>query len=159
MKRGQIYFIQRRDTLGAEITKARPAIVVSHNTLNATSGVVEVVYLTTQPKKELHTHVTIEATGITSTALCEQIDTVSVRLVGDLCGTCSDEEMAAIDKALRISLCLEAHGSIVMTENSITLSGCQNAADFIEEIERLTTERDRYARMIDLLLQEREGRA
>lgn len=106
MKRGEIYYIQRRDTVGTEIMKSRPGIIVSTNGLNATAKTVEVVYLTTAPKKVLPTHVTIESTGRPSTALCEHIDYVSILLVGDYCGRCTDEEMDAIDTALMHSLSL-----------------------------------------------------
>lgn len=107
MKRGEIYYIQRRDTVGAEMMKARPGIIVSNDAPNATSPVVMVVYLTTQPKADTPTHVTIEATGRTSTALCEQIDAVSVTLVDNWIGTCSDEEMNAIDYAMLAALGIE----------------------------------------------------
>lgn len=100
--------IKRRDCIGSEITKTRPAVIVSNNALNATSGVVEVVYLTTQPKKDLPTHVGINATGVPSVALCEQIDSVSLKLVCAQVGACSEEEMAAIDRALMSSLGLMA---------------------------------------------------
>lgn len=142
MKRGEIYYIKRRDTVGAEVMKARPGVIISNNALNATSEAVEVVYLTTQPKKDLPTHVHINATGVSSTALCEQIDTVSVSLVDNWCGICSAEEMAAIDKALL---------------QSLSLSVDTSAQSAIEEalradVARLQEERDRYGRMIDSLL-------
>ena len=104
MKRGEIYFIAHRSTIGSEIAKGRPAIIVSNDALNATSDVVEVVFLTTKPKKELPTHVTINATGIPSTALCEQVNSVSKALVGDYFGRCTEEEMREISVALMRSL-------------------------------------------------------
>lgn len=104
MKRGEIYFIAHRHTVGSEVAKGRPAIIVSADALNATAEVVEVVFLTTKPKKELPTHVGINATGITSTALCEQVTTVSKALVGDYFGRCTEEEMEGIDRALCASL-------------------------------------------------------
>lgn len=104
MKRGEIYYIARRDTIGHEIMKARPGVIVSNDVLNATSEVVEVVYLTTQPKKKLPTHVSIQATGQTSTALCENIDSISTLLIGDYCGACTKEELVALDAALQVSL-------------------------------------------------------
>lgn len=145
MKRGEIYYIQRRDTIGAEIMKSRPGVIVSNDALNGTSGVVEVVYLTTAPKKELPTHVAIQATGTASTALCEGIDSVSTLRVGNLCGECSEEEMAAIDKALLRSLGLEAP-----EEDKTKLS--KGEEWLIGELGRITAERDRYAKMVDHLL-------
>jgi mRNA interferase MazF len=150
MKRGEIYYIQRRDTIGCETAKARPAVIVSNDTLNATSEVVEVVYLTTAPKKEMPTHATIHATGVTSTAICEHIDHISKILVGNWLGTCTEEEMRDIEKALMCSLGIEAPpehmAELKKVEESIDLDA------WLVEIERLTEERDRYARMVDHLL-------
>ena len=100
MRRGEIYYIARRDTVGSELMKARPGVIVSNDSLNTSSPVVEVVYCTTKPKKDQPTHVEIETTGAPCVVLCEQIDSVSTALVGKRCGTCTDEEMAAICMAL-----------------------------------------------------------
>lgn len=119
MKRGEIYYIYHRNTVGSEIAKGRPAIIVSADNLNATSEVVEVVFLTTKPKKDLPTHVGINATGITSTALCEQVTTVSKTLVGDYFGECSKDEMYGIDRALMRSL-----GVLVRTYFNSPVESC-----------------------------------
>jgi mRNA interferase MazF len=104
MKRGDIYYIAHRNTVGSEMAKGRPAVIVSADALNDTAEVVEVVFLTTKPKKEMPTHVGINSTRLPSTACCEQITTVSEALVGDYFGRCTDEEMADIDRALMASL-------------------------------------------------------
>jgi mRNA interferase MazF len=151
MKRGEIYYIQRRNDLsiGSETMKSRPAVIVSSNALNATSEVVEVVYLTTSPKKELPTHASINATGVESTVLCEQIDRVSIHLVGDYCGTCSVEEMAGIDAALMCSLGLA-------NKPGEDLNKWQTLAKTSAEAMRnIMAERDRYAKVLDMLLRER----
>lgn len=62
------------------------------------------VFLTTAPKHDLPTHVTVRSSGRVSTALCEQISTVSVERLGNYCGHVSDSEMAAIESAMLISL-------------------------------------------------------
>ena len=102
MKHGEIYFIKRRDCFNAagEIPKARPGVIVSSDTLNNNSGVVMVVYLTTHPLKSLSTHVCIHASGTPSTVLCEQIDHVSTQLIGTYVGTCTEKEMAAIERGM-----------------------------------------------------------
>jgi mRNA interferase MazF len=141
MRRGEIYYITRRDTIGAEIRKSRPGVIVSNDDLNRHAEVVEVVYLTCQPKKDMPTHATINATGVLSTALCEQIDHVSTDLVGDYCGTCTAEEMQDIDAALLASLGLD------------TTDDPNEMDEIWEELERLREERDRYAKMVDHLLE------
>ena len=149
MKRGEIYIIKRRDTVGSEIMKARPGVIVSNDVLNATGDVVEVVYLTTAPRKELPTHVCIHATGTPSTVLCEQIDSVSVRLIGERVGKCTDEEMDAIDQALFCSL------GLYNPKEATKLSA--NERRLIDELQRIKEERDRYAKILDLMLTEADA--
>lgn len=146
MKRGDIYIIKHRHTVGSEMQKARPAVVVSNDVLNATSGVVEVVYLTTKPKKDMPTHVLTNATSIPSLAICEQIDSVSHELIGECVGRCTPAEMAAIDRALAASLGL---GSVATNE--------ANPAGYIDYV-RACTERDTYKRILDKLLAQSGGR-
>ena len=67
---------------------------------------IEVVYLTTAPKTDLPTHVTIRSTGRTSTVLCEQVTSVSVDRVNNYIGQVSEQEMKNIDIALMISLAI-----------------------------------------------------
>jgi mRNA interferase MazF len=79
-------------------------VVVSNQQNNRYGEVVEVIYLTTAPKRDLPTHVTIRSSGRVSTALCEQISTVSVERLGNYCGHVSDSELTAIENAMLISL-------------------------------------------------------
>lgn len=81
-------------------------MVVSNDSGNTHSPTIEVVYLTTQPKNDLPTHVVVRATGRDSVALCEQVTTVSLERVGDFCGECTKAEMQHIDIALMVSLAL-----------------------------------------------------
>ncbi len=108
IKRGEIYYIQSYgNECGSEQRAGRPAIIVSNDKGNQSSSTVEVVYLTTQPKHDLPTHVVVRATGKESIALCEQVHTVAVERIGDYCGECSKNEMQHIDIALLVSLALD----------------------------------------------------
>lgn len=91
-------------TNGSEQFADRPAVVVSNDENNKHSGVIEVVYMTTQPKTDLPTHVTVRSTGRLSTVLCEQVSSVSTDRVNNYIGQVSEQEMKNIDIALMISL-------------------------------------------------------
>lgn len=143
MKRGEIYYIANPNRIGSEIRKARPGIVVSADHLNESSAVVEVVFLTSQPKREETTHVVIRSTGRESTALCEQINTVAKQRVGNYLGACTPKEMAAIDEAL---LCSLGVSQLVQERD-------RGEKWLMQELGRIKTERDRYAKMIDTLLE------
>ena len=162
IKRGEIYFVKRRNELsfGTETAKSRPGIIVSNNILNATSEVVEVVYLTTQPKRNLPTHVNIEATGTSSVALCEQIDHVSVHLLERLVGICDDDEMAAVDRALLCSLGIEIdEGELVEDEDGDVeiekpTNVIDDAVELFTECIKARAERDAYKQMLDRFFDE-----
>lgn len=110
IKRGSIWYVESSyAAVGSEQRPGRPAIVVSNDKNNQHSGTVEMVYLTTQPKHDLPTHVTIHSTNRVSIAICEQITTVAVERIGSYYGQATDEEMAAINRAMLISLGIQ-HG-------------------------------------------------
>lgn len=110
-RRGDIYYVNRAGaTTGSEQTPGRPAIIVSNDMNNTYSSTIEVVYLTTQPKKDLPTHVTIRSSTKQSIALCEQINSVDVSRIGEFVSICTDQEMESVDTALMISLGIDAGG-------------------------------------------------
>lgn len=112
IKRGEMFYISRGGASynGSEQYSDRPAVVVSNNKNNENSNVIEIVYMTTQPKTDLPTHVTVRSTGRISTVLCEQVYSVSTERVGTYIGECTDKEMENIDIALMISLQLSGGG-------------------------------------------------
>ena len=75
--RGDIFFVKKGGYVtGHEQEAGRPAIIISNDIGNEHSGNVEVVFLTTQEKKPLPTHVNVLC-QVPSIALCEAITTVS----------------------------------------------------------------------------------
>ena len=105
ISRGDIFYVEYGYAVGSEQRSGRPGVIVSNNMNNEHSPVVELVYLTTKfSKRKLPTHVSVDATGIPSIALCEQIHSVDCQRLGNYCGSCSEEEMQQIDEALLISL-------------------------------------------------------
>lgn len=105
--RGDVYYVERYPSVGCEQQAGRPAVIVSNDMNNKHSSTVEVVYLTTKPKTDLPTHVAITATGISSTALCEQVHTIDMTRLGSFCGSCSEDELDRISEALMVSLDLD----------------------------------------------------
>lgn len=111
IKRGDIWYIESGYTVGSEQRAGRPAIVVSNDRNNQYSGTIEVVYLTTQPKREMPTHVAISSLSRESIALCEQITSVSTERFGSRRGCVTTEEMEDVEEAMLISLGLTPHAA------------------------------------------------
>lgn len=105
--RGDIFYITQGSYVGSEQKSGRPGVIVSNDLANKHSPNVEVVFLTSQEKKALPTHVEVIA-RVPSTALCENIQTVSKERLSDFIRSCTTSEMKAIDKALLHSLGIEA---------------------------------------------------
>lgn len=104
--KGDIYFVKKGSSHGSEQEAGRPAIIVSNNDCNKHADCVEIVYLTTAKKAKLPTHVEIVARQ-PSTALCEQIYTVSKDRLEKYVRTLSLAEQRKIDRAMIISLGIE----------------------------------------------------
>ena len=145
IRRGEIFYIARGGaTNGSEQFADRPAVVVSNDENNKHSGVIEVVYMTTQPKTDLPTHVTIRSTGRISTVLCEQVSSVSTERVNNYIGQVSEQEMKNIDIALMISLQLD--------------NGGKSSKQYNETIQRQQEEIDSLKRENEMLQQECDDR-
>ena len=138
IKRGQIYWInpsKYRDTIGSVQAPNRPGIIVSNDTGNYHGYTYEVVYLTTAPKKDYPTHVLINSSSAPSTAICEQVTTVSSEQIGHFIGTCTEEEMHEINRCIAISLGLNIEESYEIEEGEC--EGCETLDELKEEIETL----------------------
>lgn len=107
IKRGDIWYIESGYSTGSEQRSGCPAVVVSNDRNNQFSSTVEVIYLTTQPKRDLPTHVTIVNLSRESTALCEQITTILTERLGTYKGRVTTEELEDIEEAILISLDVE----------------------------------------------------
>lgn len=75
-----------------------------YNTGNHYSNIVEVVYLTTQCKADMPTHIPISSARKPSIALCEEIVSVDKRRLEKYIGTITSEEMQQVNQAMMISL-------------------------------------------------------
>lgn len=151
MNRGDIYYIEAAGsyTVGSEQRPGRPGIIVSNNKCNESSEVVEVIYTTTQPKSNLPTHVHIESTPRQSTALCEQVNSISKQRIGDYIGRITKAEQQRIDTALLISLDLYTPPEFAGGGKPEQENGGTPAAT----AEKAQAERDIYKRLYEQLLE------
>lgn len=155
MRRGEIYWVDIPNAIGHELMKDRPAIIVSCDALNDNSPVVQVVYCSASPKKELPEHITIRSTEQISTALCENVYTVDKSRVGRFVGRCTRREMEQVDLGLLSGLgwpstALQAPRRTRRSRSRYagdTEDGTASMALVIAQ-----TERDTYKRMYESLL-------
>lgn len=107
--RGEIYYIHETEVSGNEQAGGRPGIIVSNDVGNEHSPVVTVVYLTTQEKKPLPTHVKINTAIKPSVALCEQIYSVDKGRIWKYINEVSEGELKNLEKAMLVSLGIQTN--------------------------------------------------
>lgn len=133
---------------------------------------MEIVYLTTQEKKPLPTHVKINSAKAPSTALCEQIATVNKGKVGKYIGECSPAEMKRIDEALAVSIGIGMKfksDALIKKWAEATEENEQKPPKILRseetklpdiemqlEIAKIAAERDVYKRLYEEMISERE---
>src|SRR3990167_5325320 len=111
MKRGEIYYANLDPTIGSEIKKSRPVLLVSNNANNRASTTVTIVPLTSNVEKvypfEVYLDTKISGLKKPSKAQCHQIRTISkLRISGNTLGCLSSSTMSKINDAIKLHLAL-----------------------------------------------------
>jgi mRNA interferase MazF len=111
MKRGDIYFANLDPTIGSEIKKIRPVLIVSNNANNKVATTVTVVPITSNIKKIYPFEVLLEPKDSNlrkaSKAQCHQVRTISkLRIAGKQSGYVNSSLMDMIDSALKLHLAI-----------------------------------------------------
>ena len=108
-RRGDIYLVSFDPTVGAEIRKTRPALVIQNDVANRRSPITIVAAITSQFDLPLYpTEVLIDVPegGFTvqSVVLLNQIRSIDTQRLARRLGRLRTETMERIDRALTISL-------------------------------------------------------
>ncbi|MCC7262344.1 MAG: type II toxin-antitoxin system PemK/MazF family toxin [Candidatus Latescibacteria bacterium] len=108
-KRGEIYRVSLDPTIGTEIAKTRPALIISNDIGNQFSERVVVAPITSQNTEKVYPfEVLIPAGegGLTqaSKVLLDQIRSIDKQRLKKRMGMISSERMVAVDQAIRLSL-------------------------------------------------------
>src|SRR5690348_9083665 len=115
MRRGDIVAVSLDPVRGSEVSKTRPAVVVSNDAANATAerlgrGVIIVVPVTSNVARIYPFQVLLRADqaglGRDSKAQAEQIRSVAVERIGNRVGRLPPATMTELDEALRVHLAL-----------------------------------------------------
>lgn len=103
-RRGDVYWVALDPTLGSEIQKTRPAVVVSNDSCNRYGSRVVVVPLTSHVESLYPGEARLTLRGQPARALGDQVRSVDKARLRSRLATLSSEELLAVEDALRITL-------------------------------------------------------
>ena len=104
MRRGEVYWVALDPTLGGEVNKTRPAIILSNDLANRVLNRVIMVPLTTNVDRVLPGEALVEIHGRPQKALGSQLRTVSKLRLGKQFGELSDVDLNKVERAVLFQL-------------------------------------------------------
>ena len=103
-RRGEVWWINFDPSVGGEIRKVRPAIVISNDAANGALNRMQVVPITSNVERLYPGEAYVALNGERRKAMADQLATVSKIRLRDRLGVISAGDMAGVERAIRIQL-------------------------------------------------------
>ncbi len=104
MKRGEVYWLAFDPSVGGEIQKTRPAVVVSNDAANTALNRALVVPLSSQINRVYPGEALVQLNGETRKAMADQLTTASKQRFRSRLGKLSDEDMERLENSILLQL-------------------------------------------------------
>ena len=104
MRRGEVWWVNFDPSIGGEIRKRRPAVIVSNDASNANLNRLQVIPLTSNVERVYPSEALVTLKGRQGKAMADQLTTVSKALLGDKLGELAFDDLRKIEHSIRIQL-------------------------------------------------------
>jgi mRNA interferase MazF len=104
MNRGDVWWVNFEPSIGGEIKKKRPAIIISNNASNKFLNRVQVVPITSNTDRLFPSEAYVTVAGKKGKAMADQLATVSKQRLSKCIGSISDDEMNMVVEAIKTQL-------------------------------------------------------
>ncbi len=106
MRRGDVWWVSFDPSIGGEIRKRRPAIIISNDAANRNLNRVQVVPLTSRTERVYPSEAVVTVKRRKSKAMADQLTTVSKLRLVDQIGRLSARDMEKVEHAVMVQLAL-----------------------------------------------------
>jgi len=104
MDRGDVWWVNFEPSIGGEIRKKRPAIIISNNASNKFLNRVQVILITSNTDRLFPSEAYVTVAGKKGKAMADQLATVSKQRLSKCIGSISDDEMNMVVEAIKTQL-------------------------------------------------------